>query len=77
VQPNYVLLQTKQDLIVRNYKGRIVCYRNPKGSPTSGNGFKNGNGRKAVDVVRLNARQDGKQTVSVGAADDNRAVIRS
>jgi lysine 2,3-aminomutase len=80
VQPNYVLLQTKQDMIVRNYKGRIVCYRNPKGSTASGNGPKNGNGngKKAAETIRPPvSRQDEKQTLTVGAMDDNRAIVRS
>jgi len=30
LQPNYVLTQTKQELVLRNYQGRFVWYRNPK-----------------------------------------------
>jgi lysine 2,3-aminomutase len=30
LQPNYVLSQTKGELIVRNYKGNVFRYRNPK-----------------------------------------------
>lgn len=30
IQPNYVLTQTKEELILRNYQGRFVWYRNPK-----------------------------------------------
>jgi lysine 2,3-aminomutase len=30
LQPNYVLTQTKEDLVLRNYQGRFVWYRNPK-----------------------------------------------
>ncbi len=29
LQPNYVLTQTKEDLVLRNYQGRFVWYRNP------------------------------------------------
>jgi lysine 2,3-aminomutase len=32
LQPNYVLSQTKGELIVRNYKGNVFRYRNPKAS---------------------------------------------
>jgi lysine 2,3-aminomutase len=28
LQPNYVLTQTKEDLVLRNYQGRFVWYRN-------------------------------------------------
>ncbi len=31
LQPNYVLTQTKEELVLRNYQGRFVWYRNPKG----------------------------------------------
>jgi lysine 2,3-aminomutase len=31
LQPNYVLTQTKQELVLRNYQGRFVWYRNPNG----------------------------------------------
>lgn len=30
LQPNYVLLQTEEELVLRNYQGRIFHYRNPK-----------------------------------------------
>jgi lysine 2,3-aminomutase len=30
LQPNYVLTQTKQNLVLRNYQGRFMWYRNPK-----------------------------------------------
>ncbi|MCJ7655109.1 MAG: KamA family radical SAM protein, partial [Dehalococcoidia bacterium] len=29
LQPNYVLTQTKENLVLRNYQGRFVWYRNP------------------------------------------------
>ncbi len=35
LQPNYVLSQTEDELVVRNYRGRIFRYRNPTLSPTS------------------------------------------
>ncbi len=31
LQPNYVLTQTKEELVLRNYQGRFVWYRNPRG----------------------------------------------
>jgi lysine 2,3-aminomutase len=30
LQPNYVLTQTKENLVLRNYQGRFMWYRNPK-----------------------------------------------
>ncbi len=30
LQPDYVLLQTKEELLLRNYRGRLFHYRNPK-----------------------------------------------
>ncbi len=30
LQPNYVLTQTKEELVLRNYQGRFVWYRNPQ-----------------------------------------------
>jgi len=77
VQPNYVLIQTKEELIVKNYKDRIFCYRNPRSSAPSGNGHKNGNGKRSSDVARVSVRQNGKQALPVGAVDENRAIVRS
>jgi lysine 2,3-aminomutase len=31
LQPNYVLAQTKEELVLRNYQGRFIWYRNPRG----------------------------------------------
>ena len=75
VQPNYVLMQTKQELIVRNYKDRIICYRNPRNSIASVNGHKNGNGRRNGEHGRLSAGQDGKQVLTNGAASENRIIV--
>jgi lysine 2,3-aminomutase len=41
VQPNYVVLQTSEELLIRNYQGRLFQYRNPK-SPKTGVGKANG-----------------------------------
>jgi lysine 2,3-aminomutase len=47
VQPNYVVLQTSEELLIRNYQGRLFQYRNPKG-PRTGVGKANGqNGRRS------------------------------
>ncbi len=41
IQPNYILTQTEDDLVLRNYQGRFFWYRNPKAIGSSGNGRKN------------------------------------
>jgi hypothetical protein len=37
VQPDYVLAQTEDELVLRNYEGRVFHYRNPgrQASPES------------------------------------------
>ncbi len=45
LQPNYVVSQTEDGFILRNYENRLFRYRNPKGMP--GNGHRNGNGKRA------------------------------
>jgi lysine 2,3-aminomutase len=35
LQPNYVLLQTEEEFVLRNYQGRIFHYRNPRVTATS------------------------------------------
>jgi len=35
LQPNYVLLQTEDEFVLRNYQGRVFHYRNPVASPPS------------------------------------------
>ena len=53
IQPNYVVLQTSEELLIRNYQGRLIHYRNPKG-PKSGNGRANGqNGRRNGSTNQL------------------------
>ena len=49
LQPNYVVLQTTEELLIRNYQGRLFHYRNPntlKSGPAKvggNNGRRNGN----------------------------------
>jgi lysine 2,3-aminomutase len=53
VQPNYVVLQTSEELLIRNYQGRLFQYRNPRG-PKAGAGKANGqNGRRNGNVNQL------------------------
>ncbi len=42
LQPNYMLSETEDGFLLRNYQNRVFHYRNPK----NGNGIKNGNRRK-------------------------------
>ncbi|MDM8000898.1 MAG: KamA family radical SAM protein [Dehalococcoidia bacterium] len=54
VQPNYVVLQTSEELLIRNYQGRLFQYRSPKG-PKNGSGRANGQGgrRSNANVNQL------------------------
>ncbi len=53
VQPNYVVLQTSEELLIRNYQGRLFQYRNPRGAK-AGVGRANGqNGRRNGNVNQL------------------------
>ena len=53
LQPNYVVLQTSEELLIRNYQGRLFQYRNPKG-PKSATGKSNGqNGRRNGNTNQL------------------------
>jgi lysine 2,3-aminomutase len=53
VQPNYVVLQTSEELLIRNYQGRLFQYRNPRGLK-AGTGRANGqNGRRNGNASQL------------------------
>jgi lysine 2,3-aminomutase len=41
LHPDYVVLQTAEELLIRNYEGRLFHYRNPK-APKPGAGKANG-----------------------------------
>lgn len=75
LQPNYVLMQTKQELIVRNYKDRILCYRNPGVSTASGIGHKNGNGKRNGEHVRAAAEREIRHQLASGVSGENRTII--
>jgi len=47
VQPNYVVLQTSEELLIRNYQGRLFQYRNPKGSRAGVNKANGQNSRRS------------------------------
>ncbi|MCX6012261.1 MAG: lysine 2,3-aminomutase, partial [Chloroflexi bacterium] len=51
IQPQYVLTQTEDELILRNFEGRVFHYRNPNGQYAKNhrrNGSKNGNGHRII-----------------------------
>ncbi len=72
LQPNYVLTQTKEELILRNYQGRFVWYRNPKdeAGPEPTNEAELGN----PFADSLNEAQ--RQLQPVRVRNENRARLR-
>jgi hypothetical protein len=75
LQPNYVLSQTKEELILRNYEGRLFNYRNPRGSSILGNGHRNG--KRASSRPRWPLGDSRQLGLPIGVGDENRAVVRS
>ena len=75
LQPNYVLSQTKEELILRNYEGRLFNYRNPGGSSLPGNGHRNG--RRTSSRPRRVLEDSRQLALPVGVEDDNRVLVRS
>jgi len=56
LQPNYVVQQTEEHLLLKNYEGRVFNYRNPRPLGSPKNGRRNGNGsRGPVVEVRAEA----------------------
>ncbi len=73
LQPNYVLSQTREELILRNYEGKLFNFRNPGSSNLPGNGHRNG--RRVSSHSRLPS-YDGRQLVLLaGVEDENRAIV--
>ncbi len=70
LQPQYVLAQTKDELILRNYQGHVFHYRNPSGKY-------NHNAKKVTARSPRSFDQSGQLILPVGAVDENRAVVRS
>jgi lysine 2,3-aminomutase len=46
LQPDYVVLKTTEELLIRNYQGRLFHYRNPKGTKSAGAKASGHNGRR-------------------------------
>ena len=53
MQPNYVVLQTSEELLIRNYQGRLFQYRNPKGSRTGTGKASGQSGRRNGNTNQL------------------------
>ena len=53
VQPNYVVLQTSEELLIRNYQGRLFQYRNPRGAKVVAGKANGQNGRRNGNVNQL------------------------
>lgn len=75
LQPNYVLSQTEERLILRNYQGRRFHYRNPGGLRLSGNSHRNGE-PVGEPWATMNAIVESRSQ-SRGVKDEDRAVVRS
>jgi len=73
LQPNYVLTQTKEELVLRNYQGRFVWYRNPKDKSGS---------ESAIEAALANSpfsdslSEPQRQLQPVRARNENRSRIR-
>jgi len=46
LQPDYVVLKTSEELLLRNYQGRLFHYRNPKGTRSTAAKVSGHNGRR-------------------------------
>jgi len=53
LQPNYVVLQTTEELLIRNYQGRLIHYRNPNISKSGPAKVGGNNGRRNGNVNQL------------------------
>ncbi|MFC1987060.1 KamA family radical SAM protein [Chloroflexota bacterium] len=73
LQPNYVLSQTKEELILRNYEGRLFSYRNPRGLSLHGNGYRNG--RRVNSHPRWPLGDSKQLVLPVGVVDADRVVV--
>jgi lysine 2,3-aminomutase len=66
LQPNYLLSQTKEQLIFRNYQGRVIVFRNP------GTGTHTGTGPELAGSMKMVESQAGEIVVY-----ENRTLLRS
>jgi lysine 2,3-aminomutase len=73
LQPNYVLLHTEEDLVLRNYQGRLFHYRNPQPLGQSHGRVRPRNGRKGQPAFPQLVLFPEEKRVR----DEDRAVVRS
>jgi len=67
LQPNYLVAQTDEELVLRNYQGRLFHYRNPEAQPSP----------ELVSVTSLFNGPELQQFQPEGAKDADRVIIRS
>jgi lysine 2,3-aminomutase len=74
LQTNYVLSQTKGELIVRNYKGNVFRYRNPKASARQG--LARVTAARPVEPVTITNTNNQTTNQQEGILDENRVSVR-
>jgi len=75
LQPNYIRSRTEGELILRNYQGRILRYRNPLGSNHHGTGRRNG--KRVSEPMAIPGTPATFQSQPIGVTSEDRAVLRS
>jgi len=73
LQPNYVLTHTKEELVLRNYQGRFVWYRNPKDKSGSESAIE---AALANSPFSDNLSEPQRQLQPVRVRNENRSRIR-
>jgi lysine 2,3-aminomutase len=73
LQPNYVLTQTKENLVLRNYQGRFMWYRNPKDKVDSEPGNEVALTKNLLAEMPANTE---RQLQPVRVRNENRSRIR-
>jgi len=67
------LTQTKEELVLRNYQGRFVWYRNPKDKSV----YEPGVGAEPINAFSDNLNQPQRQLQPVRVRNENRPRLRS
>jgi len=75
LQPNYILAQRGDELILKNYQGNLFRYRNPRDPAAPANG--RSNGKRASGPVYRFEEENGVFVIAAGAGNENRALVRS
>ncbi len=76
LQSNYVLAQTKEELVLRNYEGRFFFYRNPKAQASHSEATIEALGSASGSVASF-LNETELQFEVEGARDADRVIIRS